>query len=301
MVIQVDGALVHVNLTAKRELLPVPATVMFVVLIGAWLHATWNALTKSGHDPLIDTTLILLGGSLLSVIVLPFVGTPAPASWPFIAVSSILELVYFVLLAAAYRLGDMSLAYPLMRGTAPLLVALASGLLLNERLGLAVSSGVGTICAGVLTMALAHRRRGGDWRPVTLALANAVVIAAYTMVDGIGARRSARPSAYIVVIFLSASLMFVPWIAAPHRRQVADALRQRWPSGLAGGACVILSYGFALWAMTRAPIAPVAALRETSILFGLVLARLALHERMGLARLAGGLLILSGAAILRLG
>jgi drug/metabolite transporter (DMT)-like permease len=82
---------------------------------------------------------------------------------------------------------------------------------------------------------------------------------------------------------------------------VADAVRQRWPRGLAGGACIILSYGFALWAMTQAPIAPVAALRETSILFGLVLARLVLHERLGLARLAGGLLILSGAAILRLG
>lgn len=278
-----------------------PTTVMLVVLTGAWLHATWNVLTKSGHDPLIDTTLILLGGSLLSAIVLPFVGAPAPASWPFIAVSSALELVYFALLAAAYRLGDMGLAYPLMRGTAPLLVALVSGVLLSERLGVAVSCGVGTICAGVLLIALAHRRRGGDWRPVALALANTLVIAAYTMVDGMGARRSAHPIAYTMVIFLSASLMFVPWMAATHPRQVTDALRQRWPLGLAGGACIIMSYGFALWAITRAPIAPVAALRETSILFGLVLARLVLHERLGLARLAGGLLILSGAAILRVG
>lgn len=281
--------------------LPVPTTIMLVVLTGAWLHATWNVLTKSGRDPLIDTTLILLGGSVLSAIVLPFVGAPAPASWPFIAVSSVLELVYFVLLTAAYRLGDMGLTYPLMRGTAPLLVSLVSGVLLSERLHLAVRCGVGSICAGVLLMALAHRRRGGDWRPVALALMNALVIAAYTMVDGVGARRSAHPIAYTVVIFLSASLLFVPWIAAKHPRQVTDALRQHWPSGLAGGACIIMSYGCALWAMTRAPIAPVAALRETSILFGLVLARLVLHERLGLARLAGGLLILSGAVILRVG
>lgn len=274
---------------------------MLVVLAGALLHATWNVLTKSGRDPLIDTTLILLGGSLLAALVLPFIAAPTPASWPFIAVSCVLELVYFALLTAAYRLGDMGLAYPLMRGTAPLLVALVSGTVLGETLGLAANCGIVTICAGVLVMALAHHRRGGDWRPVGLALANAGVIAAYTMVDGVGARRSDHPIAYTLVIFLATSLVFVPWIAATRPRQLAAALRRRWRPSLLGGACVIMSYGFALWAMTRAPIAPVAALRETAILFGLLLARVILHERLGPARLAGGLLILAGVAVLRLG
>lgn len=272
---------------------------MLVVLAGALLHATWNVLTKSGRDPLIDTTLILLSGSFLAVLVLPFIAGPAPASWPFIAVSCTLELVYFVLLAAAYRLGDMGLAYPLMRGTAPLLVALFSGAVLGEKLSLTASCGISAICGGVLVMALGHHRRGGDWRPVGLALANAVVIAAYTMVDGMGARRSGHPIAYTLAIFLAASLVFVPCIIAMHPRQVMAALRQRWRQSLIGGASIIMSYAFALWAMTRAPIAPVAALRETSILFGLLLAGLVLHERLGRARIAGALLILAGAVILR--
>ena len=274
---------------------------MLIVLAGALLHATWNVLTKSGRDPLIETTLILLGASLLSALVLPFIAFPAPASWPFIAADSVLEFLYFWLLAAAYRLGDMGLTYPLMRGTAPLLVALVSGAVLGERLSLAASCGIVSICAGVLVMALAHRRRGGDWRPVAFALANAAVIATYTIVDGVGVRRSEHPIAYTMAILIAASLVFAPWVAATRLHKLTAALRQRWPSSLAGGACVIMSFGFALWAMTRAPIAPVAALRETSILFGLFLARVILHEWLGPARIAGALLILAGVVTLHLG
>jgi drug/metabolite transporter (DMT)-like permease len=283
-----------------REGSPVPLNIMLVVLAGALLHATWNVLAKSGRDPLIDTTLILLSGSVLAVLVLPFIAAPAPASWPFIAVSCSLELVYFVLLAAAYRLGDMALTYPLMRGTAPLLVALLSSLVISENPGLAASCGIGAICAGVLVMALGHHRRGGDWRPVGLALANALVIAAYTMVDGMGARRSGHPIAYTLAIFLAASLVFVPSIIAIRPNQVSTALRQRWRPSLIGGACIIMSYALALWAMTRVPIAPVAALRETSILFGLLLSRVVLREWLGPARIAGAVLILIGAAVLHL-
>jgi drug/metabolite transporter (DMT)-like permease len=194
----------------------------------------------------------------------------------------------------------MGLAYPLMRGSAPLLVALASGAVLGERLSPATAGGVAAICAGVLVMALTHRRRGGDWRPVGFALANAVVIAGYTMVDGMGARRSGNPIAYTLAIFLAATVLLVPWVAATRPRQMMAALRRRWRPSLIGGGCIILSYGLALWAMTRAPIAPVAALRESSILFGLLLSRAALHERLGPARLGGGLLILAGVVILRL-
>jgi len=198
----------------------VPLTVMLIVLAGALLHATWNVLTKSGRDPLIETTLILLGASLLSALVLPFIAFPAPASWPFTAADSVLEFLYFWLLAAAYRLGDMGLTYPLMRGTAPLLVALVSRAVLGERLGLAASCGIVSICAGVLVMALAHRRRGGDWRPVAFALANAAVIATYTIVDGVGVRRSEHPIAYTMAILIAASLVFAPWVAATRLHHV---------------------------------------------------------------------------------
>src|SRR5271170_6437242 len=108
---------------------------MLVVLFGALLHASWNVLAKSGGDPLIDTTLILIGGAVLAVLALPLLPLPAPASWPFVATSAVLQTGYFALVGAAYRSGDMSLAYPLMRGSAPLLVALFSRVILGETLG----------------------------------------------------------------------------------------------------------------------------------------------------------------------
>jgi multidrug transporter EmrE-like cation transporter len=136
---------------------------MLVVLFGALLHASWNVLAKSGGDALIDTSLILLGGSVLAVLALPLLPAPAPASWPFIAASSGLQAGYFALVGAAYRSGDVSLAYPLMRGAAPLLLALVSSAVLGETLSVGAACGVVIICIGVLTMALAHRRSHGDW------------------------------------------------------------------------------------------------------------------------------------------
>ncbi len=274
---------------------------MLVVLFGALLHASWNVLAKSGGDPLIDTTVILIGGAVLAVLALPLLSLPAPASWPFIGASAVLQTGYFGLVVAAYRSGDMSLAYPLMRGTAPLLVALFSGAIIGETLSIGAMCGIAIICGGVLTMALAHRHSGADWRPIGFALANAVVIAGYTLVDGVGARRSGDAMSYTLAIFLASCLLFVPWVAWFRGAALVAVLQRRWHLGLGGGACIVLSYGLALWAMTRGEIAPVAALRETSILFGLVLARVLLSERPGAARGAGGLLILAGAVVLRLG
>ncbi|HEX5327385.1 MAG TPA: EamA family transporter [Acetobacteraceae bacterium] len=278
-----------------------PTGVMFAVLGGALLHAVWNVLAKSGRDPLIETSVILLGGATLAVLLLPVLPPPAPASWPFIAASAVLQCAYFGLLALAYRGGDMSLAYPLMRGGAPLLLVLATRPIIGESLGLWTSGGILAICGGVLLMALAERRRRRDWRTIGLALMNAAVIAAYTMIDGLGARRSGEPMSYTLAVFLGGAALFAPVVAWRHGGRLTAAVRRHWHLGLIGGACIVTSYGVALWAMTRAPIAPVAALRETSILFGLVLARAVLHERLGPARIAGGLLILAGAGALRLG
>ncbi len=275
--------------------------IMLAVLLGALLHASWNVLAKFGGDALIDTTLILLGGSVLALLALPLLPAPAPASWPFIATSSLLQVGYFALISAAYRSGEVSLAYPLMRGTAPLLLALMSSVVLGETLSARAACGVVIICTGVLTMALAHRRSQADWRTICFALMNAVVIAAYTLVDGVGVRRSHNALAYTLAIFLASCVLFVPWVAWRHSSALATAVRRHWHLGLAGGACITLSYALALWAMTRGPIAPVAALRETSILFGLLLARIVLHERPSRARMAAGLLILAGAGALRLG
>ena len=162
-------------------------------------------------------------------------------------------------------------------------------------------AGIVIICAGVLAMAASQRGHRADRRTVRFALVNAAVIASYTLVDGVGARRSGDAMAYTLAIFLASCVLFVPWVAWWHGAALMRAVRARWHLGLGGGACIILSYALALWAMTHAPIAPVAALRETSILFGLVLARVALREQPGAARVTAGLLILLGAGTLRLG
>lgn len=274
------------------------AEVMLLVLLGAALHATWNALVKSGADKLLDTALVVAGSAVLAALAIPFLPVPAPESWPMLAASGAIHLVYFALVAAAYRAGDMSLAYPLMRGTPPLVVAVLAALLLGETLRPLGWLGVALVCGGVLAMAL---RRGGRAQAATigLALANAAIIATYTLVDGIGARRSGAPVAYTLWVFLLTAVVFLPYVAWRRPGALAAHLGARWRIGLGAGACTLGSYALALLAMTQAPIAAVAALRETSILFGVAIAALVLRERPTPARLAGAALIAAGAAALR--
>jgi drug/metabolite transporter (DMT)-like permease len=273
--------------------------VMLLVLLGAALHAGWNLLVKSGSDKLLDTALVVAGSAVLAALLLPFLPAPAPASWPMLVASGVIHLAYFALVAAAYRAGDMSLAYPLMRGTPPLIVALLAGVLLGEHLGTLGWVGVALVSGGVLAMAL---RRGvqAQGRSIAFALANAGVIATYTLVDGVGARLSGAPVAYTCWAFLLTAAFFLPFVAWQRPGALQRHLRTRWRTGLGAGCCTLGSYALALWAMTQAPIAAVAALRETSILFGVALAALVLRERPTPARLAGAALIAGGAAVLRL-
>jgi drug/metabolite transporter (DMT)-like permease len=286
---------------------------LFVVLCGALLHAAWNTLLKAsgrtersgaGDGMLVDTALVAAGGAATALPVLLALGlagmAPAAASWPFIAASSVIQVGYFGLVAAAYRSGDMSLAYPIMRGTAPLLTAGFGRLVLGEAPSALALAGIVAISAGVLGMA-AGRQGAANRRSILAALANAVVIATYTVIDGAGARRSGSAMAYTMVIFVLAALMFVPLVARRHGGALRVAVRERWRMALIGGSCVTLSYGLALWAMTRAPVATVAALRESSIVFAMILAAVVLREKIGFARVAGGGLIVVGAVALRLG
>jgi drug/metabolite transporter (DMT)-like permease len=284
-----------------------------VVLCGALLHAAWNTMLKAsgrtvrggaGDEMLVDTALVAAGGAVTALpvlVILVLAGmAPATASWPFIAASSVIQVGYFGLVAAAYRSGDMSLAYPIMRGAAPLLTVSFGRLVLGEAPSALALVGILATSAGVLGMA-AGRHGAADRRSIVAALANAVVIATYTVIDGIGARRSGSPMAYTMAIFVAAAVMFVPLVARRHGGALRAAVRERWWMALIGGSCVTLSYGLALWAMTRAPIATVAALRESSIVFAMVLAALVLHEKIGLTRVLGGVMIVAGAVALRLG
>lgn len=274
-------------------------SVFTIVILAAALHAAWNAIVKGGGDTLLTTVLVTGAAALLAIVSLPFLASPARESWPFIAASALFQIVYFVLVARAYRVADMSLTYPLMRGTAPLLVALASVMWLSEPLSAYAWLGLGVICGGILSMAGAIPR-GANKAGVVLALGNAIVIAGYTLIDGVGVRKSGAPAAYTLWIFLLSGSTLVAWALTSRREYFGSYMDRNWHLGLIGGAGTIGSYGLALWAMTVAPVAVVAALRETSILFGTAISALVLHERVGRARIAGVCIIAAGAILLRL-
>lgn len=274
--------------------------VILLVLFGALLHATWNAMVKAGTDKSLDASLISAGGAVCALPFLMFLPLPNSTAWPFIGASAVLQFVYFQLVAGAYRAGDIGLVYPLMRGCAPLLIAATSGFILDERLSTGALIGTMTICAGILTLAFEARKGGGQ--AIRLALANACVIATYTYVDGIGARVSGNAVSYTLWMSLLPPVLLFAW-AISKRGTVAVAVhvRYNWWRGLIGGGGSIASYGLALWAMTKAPMATVAALRETSILFALLISVIVLKEKASPWRYLAGAIIALGGLILKLG
>jgi drug/metabolite transporter (DMT)-like permease len=280
----------------------VQSLVFLAVLFAAACHAGWNALIKVGFDPLSTTTLIAVGAAAVSLIWLPLAGVPAPSAWPWLAASAIIHLLYFAALIESYRIGDLGQVYPIARGSAPLMTAIASATFVGEHLSLLGWSGIVTIAAGVLLLSA----RGGrgiaqlDRRAVGYALLTALTICVYLITDGIGVRLSRNPPAYVLWLFLANVTVLVPYALWRDRKSVMAALRRLWLRGLAGGALQVLSYGIALWAMTLAPIALVVTLRETSVLFGVIIAVLVLKEPLQPARVAAAALIVSGLVLIRL-
>jgi len=272
--------------------------VFAVVLSGALLHATWNAIVKSADDKFLTTIMVTAAAALIAAVVLPFLNVPARASWPYIGASMVLQVAYFVLVARTYQIADMSLTYPLMRGTAPFLVALVTVFRLGDPLSSVAWCGVMGICVGVFSMALGSNLR--QPRGIYLALLNALVIAGYTLVDGLGVRLSGAPAAYTLWIFLVTGVPFTVWAIAARGASFVPYVTRYWRLGLAGGIGTTASYGLALWAMTVAPVAVVAALRETSILFGTLIAGLVLKEPIGVRRIVPACIIAASAAVLRL-
>jgi len=273
--------------------------VTVLVLGSALLHASWNAIIKSSRDVTLDTALVAAGAGVLSLPLSAFLPLPASASWPYLGASVAIHIGYFSTLAGAYRAGDLGHAYPLMRGTAPLLVALLGIVLLDERPGATVWLGIVLISAGILSIGLLQQGRAQ--RDATLwALANAAIIASYTLVDGAGARLSGSPAGYGAWLFWLQGLPFVALVIALRKRAALDYARRYWLRGLGGGLCIISAYGVVLWAMTRAPVAAVAALRETSVIFAALLSSIFLKERFGWPRLIGACAVALGVMALRL-
>ena len=276
--------------------------VFLAVLFAAACHAGWNALIKVGLDPLSTTTLISLGAGLVALVLVPLVGVPASAAWPWLIASVIVHLCYFASLIESYRTGDLGQVYPIARGSAPLMTAAATTVFVGEKLSLIGWTGILSLVAGVLLLSA----RGGrelaevDRRAIGFALFTALTICAYSVVDGIGARLSANPNAYSVWLFIGIAFVMLPYAIYRDGPDVIPAMRRFWRRGLAGGALQLLSYGIAIWAMTAAPIAIVATLRETSVLFGAVIAVVVLKEPLRAARVVAACLIVCGLILIRL-
>ena len=286
--------------------LPVTAAVLF----GALLHASWNALIKSATDKSLDTALIHVMGAVVALPLLLLAGLPPPSSLPYLAASIIIHIGYYIALAGAYKHGDLGLTYPIMRGLAPLLVAIASGIVIGEALSLPGWLGVLGISGGVLLLGLSRAAFANSAHRAALgfALSNAVIIAVYTVVDGLGVRVAVEHGGtavqYVSALFLIDGIPYFIFVMSQRKaQQRVEAwayMRKRWPLALMGTMASLGSYGIALWAMTQAPVATVAALREVSVLFAALLGALLLKEAFGLQRGAGTLLIVAGIAALKL-
>ncbi|MEN3385819.1 MAG: hypothetical protein V7608_5863 [Hyphomicrobiales bacterium] len=276
-------------------------SVFLAVLLGAACHAGWNAFLKIKLEPFTAMALIAIMSAIVvlpALFVLPI--PPAPA-WPWIVASMVFHLGYFIGLSEAYRTGDMGQVYPIARGTAPLMTALASTFIIGEAIGLRGWLGILILVSGVFLLSM----RGGrdlhfDKRAVTFALLTAVTICGYSVVDGSGARAAGNAHAYAVWLFLLDGLMMLVFVLLRRGRAVFAEFAGFWPSGLIGGTLSLAAYWITIWAMTVAPIALVAALRETSVLFAAVIAVVVLKEPLQRPRIIAALMIVAGLVLIRL-
>lgn len=283
--------------------------VIAAVLFGALLHAGWNALVKSSGDKAVDTALVHFLGALVALPLALLVGLPRPESWPFIAASLFIHIGYYIALAGAYQHGELGLTYPIMRGFAPLLVALGSSAVIGEVPTPGAWLGIVGITVGVALVGLAHPGEAlHHHKALAYAFANAAIIATYTFTDGLGVRAEVGQGGdalrYVMTLFVLDGLpypLLVWWRRGPQgRTDIVAYARKRWPLAALGGTASIGSYSIALWAMTKAPVASVAALRETSVLFAAVLGTWLLKEKFGLQRALGTLVVVLGVISLRL-
>lgn len=279
------------------------ATVFVAVMIAAACHAGWNAIVKVGLDRFLSVCLIAIAAGCAALVPLPFVAVPAPAAWPFLAASVAFHIGYNLFLVQAYRVGDLGQVYPIARGAAPLLVSIVSITLVGEPLTGIQMAGILVLVAGVALMSM----RGGrelarmERSAVVFALMTSVFIAAYTITDGLGARANGSAHSYAVWLFLLDGLAMLAVLVIARGRAGLKSLRPFWKSGLAGGTMSFAAYWTAIWAMTAAPIALVAALRETSVLFAAAISILILREPPSRWRIAAALVIVAGIVLARLG
>ncbi len=276
--------------------------IVLLVLLAAASHATWNAFVKAGEDKLVSLCLVIFTLSVPALFALPFLPLPAAESWPYLIVSALVHYLYYAVLLAAYRHGDLSLAYPIARGSAPVLVALGALLLAGEELSTWKWIGVLTVSAGIMSLAKPARGRRGDGelKAIAFAVLTGLTIAAYSLADGLGVRHSGHELAYIAWLFVLSGLPMPAIIGWRRGADSARLIRAHLKIGLFGGLISGFAYGVVIWSMSLAPIALVVSLRETSVLMAAAIGSLFLKEPFGRSRIAAAAVIVAGAALMNL-
>jgi drug/metabolite transporter (DMT)-like permease len=278
--------------------------ILFTVLGAALLHATWNALVKSAGDKFMTSARVCLWCGLIAVAVAAATPLPALAAWPFVLASALVHVVYFLGVGRLYRTADLSVAYPLMRGAAPMIATALAAATLGEHPSALALAGIATLVAGIVGMGASGFQQGRiDGATLAVALANGAVIALYSVIDGQGARLSGPGMAYAFGYNAWADALtaafYVPLLFVWRGWGVARDLAREPGRAAAGGLAAFVGYALVVWAMTRAEIGEVAAVRECSVLFAAVIGVLALGEPFRSARAAATLLILAGVAAIK--
>ncbi|WP_030617293.1 EamA family transporter [Streptomyces sclerotialus] len=275
--------------------------VVAAVLTAAVTHAGWNAIAHGIRDQLLAFTLVGTGGAVCGVVLAAVSPFPAAGAWPLLIASALLHIVYQALLMQSFRLGDFGQMYPIARGTAPLVVTVLAAVFVGELPDAWALTGVAVASAGLLGVALWGIRGSGTrphWPAIIAAVATGLAIASYTTVDGVGVRASGTSLGYIGWLMLLEGLAIPVYAVASRGRELAGQLRPFAVRGLLGGVLSVFAYGLVLWAQTRAPLAPIAALRESSIIVGAAIGAIFLKERFGAPRIAAAGLMVVGIGLM---
>ncbi|MEU6849288.1 DMT family transporter [Actinacidiphila alni] len=273
--------------------------VVAVVLTAAVTHAVWNAIAHGIKDQVLAFTLVGGGGALCAAVLAPFAAVPHRGAWPYLIASVVIHLAYQYLLMMSFRLGEFGQVYPIARGVAPLAVTVLAAVFVAERPDAWQTAGVLTSSAGLGGVALwGLRGRRPNWPALTAAAGTGLTIAGYTVVDGVGVRASGSSLGYIAWLLLLQGLVIPAAAFAARRRALIAQIRPVALRGLLGGALSITAYGLVLWAQTRAPLAPVAALRETSIIAGAAIGTLFFKEHFGRPRTVAAVVVVAGIGLM---
>jgi len=274
--------------------------IVALVLLAALLHASWNAMAKSGGTPEYSIASYRLVSALCCLPILFLLPLPLAASWPMLLASTAIHTAYYLTLSKSYRSGDLSQVYPLFRGLAPVLVVIGAALFASEYLPPGAMLGIGLISLGLISITFAGGAVG-KIPPLALrwGLATSVLIAAYTVADGIGVRAAGNPFSYILWLFVLEPLPIGLWLLARDRRGWAGYMRSRPAKICAGAFAAAAAYGMVIYAMGVAPMALVSSLRETSVIFAALIGSVLFHEPFGRQRIIAAALVCCGVVLMK--